>query len=234
MGASGDIGEACVKALAKSGWSVVCHYHKSFEKVQKLVSKLRLIYSAQDFFMLSLNMLDEAKIKDFISELFSIDAVIFASGFSYYKLVNQYTSQELEELWQIHLKTPILLLSVLQDKLSLSKAGRVVFIGSVYGEIGSSMEAVYSAVKAGQVAFVKSYAKEVATLGINVNVVAPGAINTKMNRFFTDKELKKLNEQIPLGRMGEPIEIAAVVNFLVSDSASYLTGSVIPVTGGWY
>jgi len=55
-----------------------------------------------------------------------------------------------------------------------------------------------------------------------------------MNRFFTDEELKELNKQIPLGRMGEPKEIAAVVNFLVSDSASYLTGSVIPVTGGWY
>jgi len=233
VGASGDIGTACVKVLAASGWNVVCHYHKSFQKVLKIVEELRSKYRLQDFFMVSLNLLDEGQIPKFLDNLFGIDAVIFASGFTYYKLLKDHTSREMEELWQIHLKTPAILLQNLQDKLSMSKQGRIVFIGSVYSEMGSSMETIYSALKGAQVSFVKSYAKEVATLGITANVVAPGAVDTKMNENWTASELADLKDKIPLQRLAEVSEIATVVDFLISEKTSYLTGSVITVAGGW-
>jgi 3-oxoacyl-[acyl-carrier protein] reductase len=95
------------------------------------------------------------------------------------------------------------------------------------------MEAVYSAMKGAQVAFAKSYAKEVATLGITVNVVSPGAVNTRMNLSWTSDELAEVRKKIPLERFAEPSEVATVVDFLLSDRANYITGSVIPVNGGW-
>jgi 3-oxoacyl-[acyl-carrier protein] reductase len=95
------------------------------------------------------------------------------------------------------------------------------------------METVYSAVKGAQEAFVKAYAKEVATLGITVNVVAPGAVQTKMNDNWEPQELTELISEIPLGRLADPKEIAAACNYLFSKEASYTTGIVLPVTGGW-
>lgn len=95
------------------------------------------------------------------------------------------------------------------------------------------METVYSAVKGAQEAFAKAYAKEVATLGITVNVVAPGAVQTKMNDHWDPQELSELKAEIPLGRLADPEEIAAACNYLFSKEASYTTGIILPVAGGW-
>lgn len=234
LGASGDIGQAIARRLAADGWSLYCHYYQHAEKVVRLVKDLRNGYPKQDFFMVSLNMLDESGLPAFYDQLFQVDAVIFASGFTHYQLLSDMTSAMLEELWQIHLKLPIMLCRDLQTKLSHSGCGRVVFIGSVYGQMGSSMETVYSAVKGGQEAFAKAYSQEVASLGITVNVVAPGAVATSMNRHWTDAELESLQAEIPVGRMGQPEEIAAAVAFLVAEQSNYITGITLPVNGGWY
>src|SRR5699024_3825540 len=103
------------------------------------------------------------------------------------------------------------LLAGLERKLRQSGHGRVVFIGSVYGLSGSAMETVYSGVKGAQQSFAKAYAKEVATLGITVNCVAPGAVATAMNEDFTDSEMTTLTEEIPLARLATTNEIAAAV-----------------------
>jgi 3-oxoacyl-[acyl-carrier protein] reductase len=195
---------------------------------------MRNLYPQQDFFMVSLNMLDESEINVFLNQLFQVDVLVFASGFSYYKLFSSMTALEIEALWQIHLKTPLLLIQKLEEKLSLSEYGRIIFIGSVYGRMGSSMESVYSMVKGGQEAFAKSYAKEVASLGITVNVIAPGAVDTAMNSEWTEDEMSELLTEIPVGRMAYATEIAACVKYLVSPQASYTTGSTITIDGGWY
>ena len=207
MGASGDIGQAVCEKLAGQGWSLYCHYNQQKEKVLNFVSDLQKRYPQQDFFMVSLDMLKETEVPSFL--------------------------EQMDALWQVHLKTPLLLLQSLQEKLAKNGNGRVVFIGSVYGHRGSSMETVYSAVKGAQEAFVKAYAKEVATLGITVNVVAPGAVQTKMNDNWEPQELTELISEIPLGRLADPKEIAAACNYLFSKEASYTTGIVLPVTGGW-
>lgn len=89
-------------------------------------------------------------------------------------------------------------------------------------------------VKGGQNTFVKALAKELAPSGIRVNAVAPGAIRTEMLQSFDETELQQLAEEIPLGRIGEPNEVAQTVSFLLSDAASYITGQIISVNGGWY
>ncbi|MDT2702330.1 elongation factor P 5-aminopentanone reductase [Enterococcus dongliensis] len=233
MGASGDIGQAVCEKLAEQGWSLYCHYNQQKEKVLNFVSDLQKRYPQQDFFMVSLDMLKEAEIPSFLAQLFQVDGIVFASGFTFYKLLPETKADQMEALWQVHLKTPLLLLQELQGKLAKNSNGRVVFIGSVYGHRGSSMETVYSAVKGAQEAFVKAYAKEVATLGITVNVVAPGAVQTRMNDNWDLQELVDLKSAIPLGRLAKPSEIAAACSYLFSQEASYTTGIILPVAGGW-
>ncbi|MGO2892957.1 MAG: elongation factor P 5-aminopentanone reductase [Enterococcus devriesei] len=233
MGASGDIGQAICEKFAGEGWSLYCHYNQQKAKVLSFVSDLQKRYPQQDFFMVSLDMLREAEIPHFLDQLFQVDGIVFASGFTFYELLPETKADQMEALWQVHLKTPLLLLQALQEKLARNNNGRVAFIGSVYGHRGSSMETVYSAVKGAQEAFTKAYAKEVATLGITVNVVAPGAVQTKMNTNWTEQELAELNAEIPLGRLADPKEIAAACQYLFSKEASYTTGIVLPVAGGW-
>lgn len=233
MGASGDIGQAICEKLAQKGWSIYCHYNQQKEKVLNFVSDLQKRYPQQDFFMVSLDMLKEAEVPHFLTQLFQVDGIVFASGFTFYELLPETKADQMEALWQVHLKTPLLLLQGLQNKLANSKNGRVVFIGSVYGHRGSSMETVYSAVKGAQEAFAKAYAKEVATLGITVNVVAPGAVQTKMNDNWNPQEIAELKAEIPLGRLADPKEIASACDYLFSKEAGYTTGIVLPVAGGW-
>lgn len=233
MGASGDIGEAVCRRLAQAGWSLYCHCYSNERKVLKFVSELSESYPHQDFFMVCLDMLNYREIPAFLADLFQVDGVVFAAGFTKYGLLSEHSRTDMENLWKIHMETPLLLLSELQPKLRQSGQGRVVFIGSVYGLSGSAMETVYSGVKGAQQSFAKAYAKEVASLGITVNCVAPGAVDTKMNHTFTDSELETLTDEIPLGRLAATNEIAAAVAYLFSEEAQYTTGVTIPVTGGW-
>lgn len=234
IGASGGIGTALAKQLAAQGWSLYCHYHKNGEKVKKLVRNFQKCYPQQDFFMVCLDMLDEAMLPTFFDQLFQVDAVVFASGFTCYGLLTDQTVVEIDTLLTIHLKTPFLICRELQQKLSSSGHGRIVFIGSVYGQNGSSMEAVYSGVKGGQEAFVRAYSKEVGSLGITVNTVAPGAVATAMNQQWTNNEKRQIEEKTAIGRMARPEEIAGAAAFLLSEQAEYITGATIPVNGGWY
>jgi 3-oxoacyl-[acyl-carrier protein] reductase len=95
------------------------------------------------------------------------------------------------------------------------------------------MEVLYSTLKGGQIAFANAYAKEVATLGITVNTIAPGAVDTQMNTDWSLKEKEEFLDEIPLQRMALPDEIASLALYLLSENASYITGTSIPVTGGW-
>lgn len=233
MGASGDIGQACAESLAAAGWSVYCHYFHNEVKVKKLTESLAATYPQQDFFPVHLDMTQEGAITTFSEQLFQVDGIIFASGNTVYKLLTETSSAEMDQLWQVYVKTPMQICQLLQYKLAKQNAGRVVFIGSVYGIIGSSMEVVYSTLKGAQQAFAKAYAQEVASLGITVNVIAPGAVNTKMNEAWSAEERQALLSEIPVQRMAEPQEIAGLARFLLSQEAAYITGATIPISGGW-
>lgn len=232
LGASGDIGLACARLLASNGWSLYCHYHQNETRVIKLIENLEKKYPQQEFFSLQLDMTDEKNIESFTDQLFEVDAVIVASGQTIYKLLTDTTSWEMDQLWQMMVKTPMLICQKVQKKLARKK-GSIVFIGSVYGISGSAMEVLYSTLKGAQHAFVKAYAQESASMGITVNAIAPGAVRTHMNYHWTEEETRQLLSEIPANRMAEADEIAAVVHFLLGEHARYITGTIIPVTGGW-
>jgi 3-oxoacyl-[acyl-carrier protein] reductase len=114
------------------------------------------------------------------------------------------------------------------------RSGRIVAVSSVVGQMGNAGQANYAASKAGLIGLCKSLAREIASRGITVNVVAPGLIETDMTRGLVDDAKRDWSEQIPLGRLGTPEDVAAAVCFLASDEASYITGHVLAVNGGMY
>lgn len=142
---------------------------------------------------------------------------------------------EMDMLWKVHVQNPIRLISLLSPKLrAAEKPSYIVFIGSIWGETGSAGEVMYSTVKGAQHAFVKAYAKESSYSQILVNAIAPGWIDTKLNHFLSDTEALELAAEIPLQRPGKPSDVSAMVRFILSGNADYMTGQIIRVNGGWY
>jgi len=144
-----------------------------------------------------------------------------------------------EETWDrvlaINLKGPIRCTRAVLDSMIERRAGKIVSIGSDAGRVGSSGEAVYSAAKAGVIGFTKTLAREMARYGINVNVVCPGPTNTPLLQEIAggnEKLLAALKQAIPMGRTGEPDDIAGAVVFLASDDAGFITGQTLSVSGG--
>lgn len=233
MGSSGDIGTSTAKQLADKGWSLYLHYNRNRERISHLQSELAQKYPKQDFIPIKFDM-EHDQVTDLTKQIFGLDAIVFAQGNTYYKLLVDISEAEIDSLWNIHVKLPILILKQLQDKLAQTHHGRVVFIGSIYGKIGSAMEVVYSTVKGAMSSFADAYAKEVASLGISVNVVAPGAVNTKMNtQEFSSEDLASVKDEIPADRLANPDEIADLVSYLVNIESNYLTGQTIYFAGGW-
>lgn len=233
MGASGDIGEGIAQEMAEKGWSLYLHYHSNPKSVEEQIRNYQMDYPKQDFFALPLDMTEEEGISLFLQSIYQLDVVVFASGFTTYQLLTEISSTDMDRMWRVHVKTPVLLVQHLQDKLARSTHGRIIFISSIYGEIGSAMEVFYSTTKGAQLAFVKAYSKEVASLGITVNAISPGAIATKMNQDFTPAEVEELESEIPLGRLGNVSEISFWVTQLVDKRSAYMTGQSIVVSGGW-
>ena len=143
-----------------------------------------------------------------------------------------YSLDDIDNLINVNLTGTMKLTNALFDLIREGKNQSIINISSIWGNVGASCEVLYSASKGGINLFTKALAKEVASLGIRVNAVAPGVINTKMNSWLKDEEKKDLEDEIPLNRFGETSEISKVVAFLCSDDSSYLTGQIITVDGG--
>lgn len=232
-GSSGDIGMQIAKDLAVKGWSLYLHYAHNSERIDELIKDFTTTYPKQDFLKIQSDFLDDGAVDKIKNSIFSLDAVVFAQGTTHYELLSQFPIDKIDELIQMQLRMPMILLQKLEDKLSHSKAGRVVFISSIYGKTGSAMEVPYSTIKGGIDTFVRAYSKEVASMEITVNAVAPGAVQTQMNNMFDEETLENIRAEIPLGRLATPSEISYWVTVLLDEKAGYLTGQTIFVNGGW-
>ncbi|MCT7861905.1 MAG: SDR family oxidoreductase, partial [Lactobacillus crispatus] len=137
------------------------------------------------------------------------------------------------DLININLTVPIKLTKLLEPQLMKRDFSRIVYLGSVYGGAGSALESVYSATKGGLTRFAQAYAREVASNNLTVNVIAPGAVKTKMNAFFSEDTIQEVKDEIPVGRWANGSDISYWVRTLLDRRSSYLTGQTIYVTGGW-
>ncbi|WP_409294317.1 elongation factor P 5-aminopentanone reductase [Peribacillus sp. SCS-26] len=231
-GASGGIGRSLSEVLAREGYSLYLHYNKN----EKSISELAAAISRPEIDLIPIQA-DLSKPDGYIKlskEVFSLDYMVLNSGKSAYGLVTDMEEGDAAEMIQLHVTSPFMLSKTLLPKLMNKQKSAIVAITSIWGQTGASYEVLYSMVKGAQNAFVKALAKELAPTGIRVNAIAPGAIATAMLDDFTPEELQDLKGAIPAGRLGRPEEVAETAAFLLSDKASYITGQVLGINGGWH
>lgn len=230
LGASGEIGESIALQLAESGWSLYLHWNS--RPTDALAQQLSEKYPAQEFIAVQADFAEAAGAQRLADNVYDASCIIAANGQSLVKMLTDTTDEDMESLWRVHVKNPISAIRMISPFFHRHDKSYVVFISSIWGETGASLETMYSAVKGAQLAFVKAYAKEMAPSGIRVNAVAPGFINTKMNASLTAEELQHMEEEIPLG-IGSPQDVANAVDFLVNGKADYMTGQTLRINGGW-
>ncbi|WP_335872860.1 elongation factor P 5-aminopentanone reductase [Bacillus sp. 2205SS5-2] len=231
-GASGGIGGAVARKLASQGWNLYLHYSQQAKSVMKLMDELKQEFNIE-VIPIQADFSNPDQALELTQHIFSLHSIICCSGTALYGLFQDIKQQEIDDLWNIHMKSPMLLIQNLLPKLFRTK-GNVVMISSVWGQTGAACEVVYSAVKGAQLSFVKALAKEVSRNGVRVNAVAPGIVDTNMMKDFTEAEVEELQEEIPIGRFALSREIADAVFYLTSEQSTYVTGHVLSVNGGWH
>lgn len=231
-GASGGIGQAVALQLAAKGYHLYLHYHRNEVSIGKLLEKLSSF--GGEYIAIQADLTDPNGYKKLCSQIFSLDAMIHCGGNSHYGLLIDLKQEEAEALMQLHVISPLMITKELLPKLIQKRAGSIIVITSIWGQTGAACEVAYSAAKGAQIAFVKALSKEVALNGIRVNAIAPGAVETAMMSQFTEEDKDMVKAEIPMGRLGDPEEIANGVVFLLSNDSSYITGQVLSINGGWH
>jgi 3-oxoacyl-[acyl-carrier protein] reductase len=163
-----------------------------------------------------------------------IDILVNNAGITRDQLLLRMKQDDWDEVMKTNLTGAFLCAQAVIRPMIRQRGGRILSVSSVVGQAGNAGQANYAASKAGLIGFSKALAREVASRGITVNVVAPGLIDTEMTRAISEKAHGDWAAQIPLGRLGATTDVAAAVCFLVSDEASYITGQVLAVNGGMY
>ncbi|MBQ7595080.1 MAG: SDR family oxidoreductase [Clostridia bacterium] len=234
-GASGGIGSAIAVRLAKDGCNVVLNYNKSQQKAQKLCENLVSQGFNAVVFGADVSKPDEANsLIDFAAKKFgSVDILINNAGIAQQKLFTDITDEDFDNMFSSNVKSAFNCCRAALPFMIHNKWGRVVNISSMWGVCGASCEVHYSASKAAVIGLTKALAKEVGPSGITVNCVAPGLIDTPMNKNLDEQTLRSLCDETPAGRIGTPDDIAAAVSFFVSEEAGFATGQVLTVDGGF-
>lgn len=234
FGATGGIGQQITRDLAKEGWSMYIHSAHQVEKAKKICKELIELYPQQDFLPLKLSFQAENnELKKIILNLLPVNAVIFSQGITDFNFLGSQALEKIDQIFQINVVTPIKIVNLIESKLIRAEHGRVIFLGSVYGKQASAMETVYSATKGALSRFAQGYAREVASSGLTVNVIAPGAVDTEMNAIFSKETLEEVKQEIPASRLAKTSDVSFWVKNLLSPQADYFTGQTLYVDGGW-
>ncbi len=228
-GASRGIGAATARLLAVEGYTVVGVYHESAAQMQTLAQEYGIVPIAADLSQ-SGEILPLAQ--RILTELPHIDALVHAAGVARHGLFQTMTRQEIQPLYAVNLDSVLELTRALLPKMIARHQGTIVCVSSIWGEIGGACEVDYSVTKGALLALVRSLAREVGLSGIRVNAVSPGTIFTDMTAPLGEETLSALAAETALGRLGTVDDVAAVIRFLISEDAGYITGADIPVNGG--
>ena len=232
-GGSRGIGAAIVEELANVGYQVILNYNKSENEANIIKDRLTSCGKIVEIYKADVGKREEVKgLINFAIEKFGkIDVLINNAGICQSKLFTDITDEDWNNMIQTNLTSVFYTTQEVLRYMVPKKEGCIINISSIYSLTGASCEAHYSAAKAGIDGITKSLAKELGPSNIRVNSIAPGAIDTDMNKFLTDEEKDELCNEIPLGRMGKPEEIASCAKWLIENE--YTTGQVISVNGGW-
>jgi len=232
-GATG-IGAATVEVLAAEGIAVAIQYSSSKAQAEALASKLKLAGSKVEIFQSDLTKSDSANtlVSEVKKSLGEIDILINNAGLMSDASIIQMSDQLWDEAINLNLTASFKLMRACAPDMVAKKWGRIINISSQVALTGSANHAHYSAAKAGLLGLTYSAAKEYGKVSITVNAVLPGRIETNMIAERSKGRLDEWLSQTPLNRLGTPAEVAAMIAFLASDKASYITGAAINVNGG--
>lgn len=232
-GSSRGIGRATALRLAHDGVDVAVHFHTQEEKAQAVVKEVRSL--GREAFALPADLGDLAAVPRLAGEIrahwHTLDVLVHNGGTYPRTSFDESTDADFEEQLRLHVVGPASLTRELLPLLKRSPSGRVIFVSSVLAFDGSGRGSPYATAKAAQLGLARSLARELAP-GVTVNVVAPGAIDTDVIASDSADQRAERARRIPERRVGTPEEVAAVIAFLASPGASYLTGATIPVNGG--
>lgn len=233
-GASRGIGRAIALLMAKQGADVVVNYSGSEGAAQETVDAI--LAMGRKAIKIKANVGNAEEVAAMVEEAHStfgrIDILVNNAGITRDGLLMRMKDSDWDDVININLKGVYLMTKAVSKIMMKQRNGKIVNMTSVVGVTGNAGQANYSASKAGVIGFTKTCAKELASRGITVNAIAPGFIHTDMTDVLPDKVKEAMVHTIPLGRMAEPDEVAAVAVFLASDMSSYITGQVINVDGG--
>lgn len=227
-GASRGIGAAAARCFAAHGWAVAVNYVRSREKAEALAKEVCGLAVRAD-------VSDEAAVEAMFSEvertLGRVSALVNNAGVAHIGLFQDMSAGEWDRLFAVNVRGAFLCARRAVPGMINSGGGAIVNVSSMWGAVGGSCEAAYSASKAALIGFTKALAKELGPSGIRVNCVTPGLINTDMNRELSPEDISAVCDETPLGRMGTPEEAAEAIWWL-TERGAFTTGAVLGVNGG--
>jgi 3-oxoacyl-[acyl-carrier protein] reductase len=235
-GGAQGIGKSIVRKLASEGANCVV-VDVDIQNAENTAKEVREEFNVETL-VFKVDVSNFQEVQNCVDETFKkfgrIDILVNNAGITKDNLILKMTEEEWDKVLDINLKGCFNFIKAVSKYMLKQRSGRIINIASVVGLMGNPGQANYSASKGGLIALTKTVAKEFASRNILVNAVAPGYIKTKMTEALTEEQKKKLQEYIPLNRLGEPEDVANAVWFLSIEESSYITGQVISVNGGMY
>lgn len=233
-GGSRGIGAEIVKMLANEDYKVILNYNQSKIEAENIKKELGIQGKEIDIFKADVSKREEARqlIEFAIEKYKKIDVLINNAGIAQEKLFTQITDEDWNTMIQTNLNSVFYCTQEAVPYMIVNQKGIIINISSIWGVTGGACEVHYSVAKAGIDGMTKALAKELGPSRIRVNSIAPGAIDTDMNKNVTEEEWEELKQEIPLETIGKGKDIARCIKWLIEDE--YTTGQVISVNGGWY
>ena len=233
-GASNGIGEGIVRYLSKYDYNIVLNYNTSKDKALKIQNEIFEKFGKQiEIFKADISKRKEVKewVEFCIEKFKRIDVLINNAGISQIKPFTDITDEDWNNIIQVNLTSAFYTSQECLRYMIKEKNGCIINISSIWGKTGASCEVHYSVSKAGLDGLTKSLAKELGPSNIRVNGIAPGIIDTRMNNDLTKEDIESIKEEIPLEKIGNVVDIAKCVKWLIEDE--YTTGQIIGINGGW-
>lgn len=232
-GAAKGIGRAVAVQLKKDGFFVIINYYRSENEAVSLLHELNSTGSIKCAEIYKADVSDRSQVETMLSAAGGVDVLVNNAGIAQQKLFTDITQHDWENMFAVDVTGVFNCCQCALPNMIHQKRGKIINISSMWGQVGASCEVHYSAAKAAVIGLTKALAKELAPSNIQVNCIAPGVINTSMNKNISEEVMRELKEETPLGRIGTPEDIAAAAGFLASENADFITGQVLGVNGGF-
>lgn len=230
-GASRGIGAAIARIFAQNGYHTIITSAHSEATLLQLKEEIESTYQVPCTARVC-DIGNYAEVEQLFKELPNLDVLINNAGISYFGLLSEMSVEDWQLLMNTNLNSCFYTCKLAIPAMVRKQEGRILNISSVWGNVGSSLETAYSTTKGGINAFTKALAKELAPSNIQVNALAPGLIDTSMNKILSPEDIDALKAEIPADRLGTPEEVARLA-WQVVNAPAYMTGQIIGIDGGW-